>query len=406
MIDWLNHAVLFLAVNAPGVEVNVQNHVGNYPNLWVQYEGQTVFYYHLPQYADPRLGQTVHTLFFFDLYRDWATYAHPNFHLQHDYILKELPTRRVKYFPESAYWISADIDVPLFLPEYLYARWNDIHRLVAEVQQKGLPPLEGHVQFSSGHEWGYWLTDYLTAKMLWQPEAPLSTFLADYAHAFGSCSTDVEGIMDSLVSIQSHYLFDDRLVAYVQGENTTVDEGYLIGLETHPKRVEFEDVLAMSKKDRDAFESSVVVPLESMAAEMVPLEDAVAERCAGADAAITPWCEELSDGISIVRNRAEHAALLYRAILERANKGDPEPYYRVATTMTSEAATIVARREKGYRFDLQRLTGDYDNPTVYPFGYLRPAHTQCYWLRREQQVRTLLDTGYPASEGSLPSCTN
>ena len=85
--------------------------------------GQTVFYYHLPQYADLRLGQTVHTLFFFDLYRDWATYAHPNFLLQHDYILEELPTRRVKYFPESAYWISADIDVPLFLPEYLYARW-------------------------------------------------------------------------------------------------------------------------------------------------------------------------------------------------------------------------------------------------------------------------------------------
>lgn len=74
--------------------------------------------------------------------------------------------------------------------------------------------------------------------------------------------------------------------------------------------------------------------------------------------------------------------------------------------MTSEAATIVARREKGYRFDLQRLTGDYDNPTVYPFGYLRPAHTQCYWLRREQQVRTLLDTAYPASLASLPTCTN
>ncbi len=102
------------------------------------YNGETVFYYQLPQFASAALGQTVHTLSFFDVYRDWATYAHPNFHLQHDYIFQELPTRRVKYFPESAYWISADIDVPLFLPMTLVARWNDIHGLVTEASARGL----------------------------------------------------------------------------------------------------------------------------------------------------------------------------------------------------------------------------------------------------------------------------
>jgi hypothetical protein len=203
-------------------EINVQNHVGNYPNLWVQYKGQTVFYYHLPQFADPRLGQTVHTLFFFDVYRDWATYAHPDFHLQHDYMLKELPTRRVSYFPESAYWISADVDVPLFLPEYLYARWLDIHQLTSEIAQAALPPLHGHLTFSSGHEWNYWLTDYLTAKMLWEPAHPLEYFLSHYAAAYGSCAADIEAALASFVDLQSSYLFDQRLVSYVQGENATV----------------------------------------------------------------------------------------------------------------------------------------------------------------------------------------
>jgi hypothetical protein len=405
VIDWLNEAVAYIAARAPTVEVNVQNHVGNYPQLWVQYMGQTVFYYHLPQFADARLGQTVHTLFFFDVYRDWATYAHPNFHLQHDYMMQELPKRRVKYFPESAYWISADIDVPLFLPEYLQGRWNDIHGLVAETGEKGLPPLEGHVMFNSGHEWNYWLTDYLTAKMLWQPGAPLSAFVADYASAFGTCADDVASAMTSLVAMQSKYLFDDRLVAYVQGENVTVDLGYLTGLETHPKRVAFEDVLAMNAAARATFTASVVVNLEAMATEMLPIEKTLGQRCPGSDAGIEPWCDELWDGVAIVRNRAQHAAHLYRSILAKADGKDPEADYKAATALTAEAQTIVARREPHYRFPVDRLTGLYENPTVYGFGYLRPAHTQCYWTRREQQVRALLDTGTPLGAFLLPTCT-
>jgi hypothetical protein len=404
VIDWLNHAVDHLATTHAEVEVNVQNHVGNYPNLYVDYMGQTVFYYHLPQFADARLGQNVHTLSLFDVYRSYATYAHPDFHLQHDYMMKELPTRRVTYFPESAYWISADVDVPLFLPEFLFSRWNDIHQLVAEARAKGLPPLAGHLMFSSGHEWGYWLTDYLSAKMLWQPDEPIDTFLADYAGAFGSCSADVASGMKSLVDLQTKYIFDARLLPYVQGENITVDLGYLAGKETHPKRIAFEEVLAMSDADRATFEADVVAKLEAMAGEMKPFEDKLAAECKGAEDAIKPWCDELWDGVAIVRNRAEHTALLYRSILARAAKQDPEASYKQAQDKTTEAATIVARREKGYRFDLDRLTGTYQNATIYPFGYLRPSHSQCYWKRREQQVRDLLDTGSPSPISSLPNC--
>jgi hypothetical protein len=64
----------------------------------------------------------------------------------------------------------------------------------------------------------------------------------------------------------------------------------------------------------------------------------------------------------------------------------------------------VARREKGYRFDLHRMVDDYKNLTIYPFGYLRTAHNLCFWQRQEQQASTLIDTGYPASIAKLPSC--
>jgi hypothetical protein len=406
VIDWLSHATDHVLADHPYVEVDVQNHVGNYSNLYVQYQGQTVYYYHLPQFADPRLGQTVHTLSLFDLYRDWATYAHPDFHFQHDYILKELPTRRVSYFPESAYWISADVDVPLFLPEYLQARWNDVTGLVADVARLGLPPLEGHITFSSGHEWNYWLTDYLTAKMLWEPTQPLSYFVDHYARAFGSCSDAIGGAVSSLIDLQNHYLFDERLLPYVQGENATVDEGYVLGYETHPKRVAFEDVLAMTDDERRTFGETVVSELEAYAEKVQPLEDAVGARCRGADPGIASFCDELWDGIEIDRLRASQSAALYRSILDLAAGGDGKADLVRARSFTSLAGTVVARREPHYRFPLHDLVDAYPNATAYPFGYLRTAHTLCYWTRQEMQVEALMTDGTPATVYSLPGCTN
>jgi hypothetical protein len=406
IIDWLNFATNYLLTKNPSLEVNVQNHVGNYSQLWVQYQGQTVFYYHLPQFCDARLGQSVHTLSLFDVYRGWATYAHPNFWLQHDYIGQEIGSRRVAYFPESAYWISADIDVPLFLPEHIYARWLDISRLTGELAAARLPPLDGHVTFTSGHEWGYWMTDYLVAKMLWSPAEPLDAFVGHYAGAYGNCSAGIASALSSFIQLQTTYLFDQRLLPYVQGENTTVDAGYIAGLETHPKRIAFEELLPMSEADRSAFETNVVAALEAFDAAAGPVEDTISARCRGADATIAPWCNELWDGVSIVRLRARHAALLYRAVLAYARGGDGSSQLSQATAVTAAAAQVVARREAGYRFDVDRLTGAYANPTIYSFGYLRQAHTLCYWNRREEQVSFLLANGVPEGLVSLPNCQN
>jgi len=404
VIDWLNHAVDHVTAAHPNVQLDVQNHVGNYANLYVSYQGQTVYYYHLPQFADPRLGQSVHTLSLFDLYRDWGTYEHKDFHFQRDYIVQELPTRRVTYFPESAYWISADVDVPLFLPEYVHARWIDVHGLTSDVATLGVPPLEGHLMFSSGHEWGYWLTDYLTAKMLWEPQQPLSYFFDHYAKAFGSCGADIGSALASFTDLQTHYLFDERLLPYVQGENGTVDEGYLLGYETHPKRVAFEDVLAMSDQDQRAFEENVVAELEAMASERKPKGDVVAARCRGSDPVSAPWCDELEDGMAIVVLRARHAASLYRAVLDLARKAPPGEHLRNAQSIRAQAAQVIARREPHYRYSLHDLVDAYPNATAYEFGYLRQAHTLCYWSRQEMQVQSLIDEGVPATVAGLPSC--
>src|SRR5262249_49808678 len=157
------------------------------------YKGQKEFFYFLPRHADERLINNVHTVFFYDLYREGGMYAHHDFHAHRDYLFEELPHRTMRYEPESAYWVTADIDVPAFLPEYIRSRWVDVHNLHQDIEEKGLPPLEGHIMFSSGHEWGYFLTDYLTARMLWDPAADFEHFLSVYTSIYGSCAPDIHG---------------------------------------------------------------------------------------------------------------------------------------------------------------------------------------------------------------------
>jgi hypothetical protein len=405
VISWLDHAVAHVAQKSPRTEVSVENHVGNYPNLFVQYQGMTEYFYHLPEFADPRLVNSVHSLYFFDLYRDWAMYGHDNFFFQRDYLLGHLSQRKMRYFPESAYWLGADDDVPLFLPEYVHARWIDIHNLASDVAARGLPPIQGHVMFTSGHEWGYWMTDYLVAQMLWDPSASEDSFLAHYAEPYGSCASRLQQDLRRFIDLETKYLFDQRLVGYVAGENEQTDLGVLIGFPTHPMPVPFDALIGMSGADRAKLGQDVVAALHGFAGEIAPIQSEVSGICARSTPAVLPWCKELEDGIHIVRLRAEHSALLYEAVLAALGQpGDTHTLLGEATKTRTEAQGVIAAREPSYRFDLDRLIGAFANPTIYGFGYLRQTHTACFWLRREAQAQHVIETRSAASPFDLPSC--
>jgi hypothetical protein len=410
LLAWLDVIVTHMAEIAPGTNVAFHNHIGNFPHMWLDYRGERTFFYHVPKHADVRLGQTVHTVFWHDLYRESGMYQHPNFHLQREFILSQLAehqgARRVRYYPESAYWIASDIDVPAFLPEYIESRWMDIHGLDRDIRAAGLPPLDGHTLYTSGHEWGYWMTDYLVAKMLWEPGAPLERFVAHYGSAYGSCAGDVTGALSRFIELQRLYLFDKKLVSYVSGEDAAVDLSTMVGLNHRHVRRSFDDVVTAEEHDRAAFEGDVLADLDTLVREIRPLEDGVAARCRGADAVLTPWCDELRDGVHIVRLRLEHSLLLYRALLAHARGDGRAAAQRLkdAVAKTGEARVVVEGRAQGYRFDLERLTGAYANPTIYPFGYLRQAHTLCLWHRQNEQARRIVEENLIGSTTGLPSC--
>lgn len=405
VVTWLDHATAHVATNHPEVEVSVSVHVGNYSDLWVDYQGKKTFFYHLAGITDTRLTSSVHTVAFFDLYRPWGTYAHDDFFLQKDYLFGELGERKVRYFPESAYWIGADVDVPQFFPMYAYARWLDISSLSRDIRDKKLPPLDGHVLFSSGREWGYWLNDYATAKAQWNPDGSFQELIGHVTGVFGDCAPDVTQSLEGLIAIQNEYLFDRRLVAYVQGEDTVLDMGYLAGIESHPKRKPFQEVAAMAAGELDAFEKEVIGGLTEMNEKLAPLETAVARRCANTDDTLAPWCSEWVDGFAIDRLRAEHSIWLYRAVIDLARGGSSHGSHLArARKVTAQAAKVIARREQGYRYPVSRLTAAYENPTSYDFGYLRQAHTSCFWERQDLQVEILLTEGVAAPVSQLPTC--
>jgi len=411
LLAWFDISVEHLAKIAPHVRVAAQNHCGNYENLYVDFRGTPhTYFYHLPRFADPRLGQTVHTLFWFDLYREGGMYQHPNFDFQRRFIMEELERteRQVRYFPESAYWIATDVDVPAFLPEFIESRWVDIHRLHEETRALGLRPLDGHVLFSSGHEWGYWMHDYLTAKMLWEPEAPLERFFSMYTSAYGSCAPKIGEDFSKFVGIQRTYLRDKKLVAYVSGEDNAVDLGALVaGVTIRELRKKFDDLVTAPEQDRVAFETSVLADLETVVRETRPIEDDVAAHCRGSDATLAPWCNELRDGVRVVRMRVEHSILLYKAILAyaRQDKGEANRLLAAARAKLEEATPVIHGRSKSFRFDVGRLTDSYANTTNYAFGYLRQGHTQCLWHRQNEQARRIIEEDLIGSlPTGLPSC--
>lgn len=405
LIEWLNHATAYCTQK--GVDLTVVNHVGNYPDLYVDYQGKTEFFYFLPRYADPNLINTVHTVFLYDLYREGGMYNHPNFHGHREFLFEELPKRKVRYLPESAYWVTADIDVPAFLPEYIKSRWIDVHNLDADIRAKGLPPLDGHLLFSSGHEWGYWLTDYLTARMLWEPEKELDDFIKVYTGVYGSCAPDMHRVFSDFLELQTKYLFEQKLIPYISGEDVYDDLGVAIMKDTHPPRLRFEAALAMSEEERASFEASDLAKLRELIAAIEPLEATAEEACRGSDKTLAPFCAEIADGIAIVRLRLLHSLRLYEAIFEHARGGGrAQALLDEAAAITGQAAKVIARRESMYRFDKERLAGAYENPTIYKFGYLRQASTQCLWVRQEEQAAFVIKNGEGPSPFAVRPCTD
>jgi hypothetical protein len=349
---------------APEVEITATIHVGNYEDLQVEWEGETLQYYFLVKYADPRITPWVHSVMYYNLVEDaGGAYNHDLFTDHRAFLEEKLAAGEpVGYFPETAYWVAFDDSVPTWLPLYVRSRWEDL---------RAFPELEDHVLFSTGWEWGYWQNDVAALRMSWEtPDdwseqfdwmfAPIDPALAETAIAF--------------TEAQHTHLLEGRLAPWLAGRDEIIDLGDRLGIIAAPDRPDYDALLA-----DPAAAAALLVKLDAMAADFVAV---------AAPTGDDRYSEEMADGVRVTTLRARFAAQLVRTVADPA--GAPSSLSEAASLL-DEARARVQHRHSLLHDDVDgRLTVPGENPSIYQFGYLRWADELCYWDREYAQVSNLV----------------
>jgi hypothetical protein len=118
---------------------------------------------------------------------------------------------------------------------------------------------------------------------------------------------------------------------------------------------------------------------------------------------------EILDGIEVTGLRAQHAALVYGAVVSHREgqlRFDPSLGEAAVQSLTTARATtdtalaVIHRREQGYRYrPLDRAIGGGpsgdgdDNWTIYPYRYLNRTHHGYYYTRIDDLVAEALGGG-------------
>ncbi len=372
-VEELTFIADYFAERHPEVDLYATNHAT--PGEPTEHYG--VRYYDLPQFAPPNLGVKVHPVMFYDLFGPAPVYGAEDFGSLLDFIEQEAPKRRIWHFPESAWWLTFDIAVPLYLPITLKARDNDIQGLRHLVAEPGARTgLVGHRTFGSGHEWGYWQNEYCSLRMAADTEYRWTDCLADLS----PCAPD---LLADFVAAEEAVFLDAEVLAWLVGTDPETEVAASIGVVFHPLPPAPSAIMGWDEARLDTWERELRPALEAFA-EWSDFE--IDEGLCGGG----PWLDEIRDGVVATGLRARHAAEVYGAVVEkrRGRDADARALLQKARETTEAVREIVLRREAAYRYQpLDRsIAGGPDgtedeNWTIYPYRYLNRTHHLYYYTR-------------------------
>jgi hypothetical protein len=343
----------------------------------------------LQEERDNRRGTMIHTVMFYTLNDSIApVYGNENLHHMRDMLLEALQHRETWYYPESAYWITFDISVPMLLTPYLQARLEDI----LYCDSLGV---EGHLTFSSGWEWGYWLIDWSIANWSWKStinKKARQPFPEEMLWKLFGRSEETAFLMGA-IELQQKEIKDAQLIQFLTAATVTDELPGKFKLPLHPMP---KWSYAYLRNDATAeFADSVlqkVIPrLENLAVQYQKLKDEFYNPYHK-----DPLLQELVDGLDITMLRAQHRAATMRylakhrlASLANDPSGEKDALKQLekAAEIRTAAMKIVRQREAGYRYPVKELTSKYPERTAYHFGYLYTVHHLHFWKRDEEQAR-------------------
>jgi hypothetical protein len=307
--------------------------------------------------------------------------------------------RETWYWPESSYWVGFDTPIPLLLLPYLDARCQDIETMA----RLGV---NGHLTFSSGWEWGYWLIDWSIARWSWEYRdsqairqstslSPLLEILPD---------PRLRPMWKEALRLQNLYLKERDLMRYMAAATPfselphPFDMPFQPAPEFHYSRLlrsctTQEVNMHLDRPIRNLEEYAI-----TMGALSQQMEVMIARDCKdGNPAALMRrrLARELTLALAVSALRARHRAMTLRALSAKVSertgercrdKGTSVEWLNNARQVRFKALDLVRQQESGYRYPLSLLTGRREGMTAYPFGYLYPASRLFFWEREEEQV--------------------
>ncbi len=388
----------YMAQHYPDVELQTTNHgtAGEpTPNYGVRY-------FDLPKFAPDNLGVKIHTLMFYDLFRPAPVYGNENFNYFYDFMEEEYQTRKLWYFPEAAWWLTFDNQVPLYLPITIEARDRDIQGIKHMLDGK----LEGHRTFGSGHEWGYWQNEYCPFRMAMDTDYRYTDCLHDMTSPMGEAAATVQKVMEDLIIQQENEFIYGDILRYLVGVDPETEAALQVGIEFHPMPPTPAQIMKWEAADIEAFQTGPAKQLQDMDdnyAALVERLNAVAEQVPEKG---LPWFNEILDGVEITGLRARHQLQAYSALatyrqsqLELSADLDQQAkdLFDQAKATTADALVVIERREQGFRYQpLERAIGggedcdSDDNWSTYNFRVHCRTHTAYYWNRIDKLVENEL----------------
>ena len=154
-----------------------------------------------------------------------------------------------------------DVDVPLFLPLSGQRRLSDLRRTAQQELSAGYS-IEGQMNFESGWEFGYYLSNVITARASYNPKLEIADDWAAYRSllrpvltVFGDRAEAVEEAVVALARVQAEVLIYGRVRgqdpvdlsklsghAYMSGADTWVDLPRMLGLSlTQPDKIHMDE---------------------------------------------------------------------------------------------------------------------------------------------------------------------
>lgn len=383
-IGWLNTATSHLRTNHPTVEAFAWIHITC--SLESETSGK---FFHLPQKADTDLGAFVHTTMFYTAFHPAPVYDCEDFSHQVDFMKQTNGTRTLVWFPETAWWLGFDNNVPLALPITGWSRDYDILTILPEFD------VDGHVTFTTGREWGYWQYDHYLTEVTWDGVTRWEDYLVSLTPLFGSLGPQLVQALQSVTDLQVELLYEDNplLMFYLSGELPQDEIGAQAGILARQPKLPFQDVVQFSDAELAEWMVSDLDPLRSFRDALAAIIQPLPPRLNDGTPQQQKWYRESYTSLHLLVLRASHAITLYEGVMS-ARSGDKqqaEAHLDNAQTITAEALALIAEVEADYRDPIEILARPKpDTLTSYPYGYLWETSTAFFWTRRDDQLMTLI----------------